>query len=102
MVMEGASRRVWTLTLIAAALTVTLFWTIESATAQRGVLAVGVVIAVIEVLFVGAMTYVLGQNYCEVCGIGNLREATRCWKCGEPLVRTGVESPRDEGGSDAG
>lgn len=101
MVVAGGSRRLWALALVIAALTVALFWTLESATDQRGVLAIGLVLALVELIFVGAMSYVLGQNYCEHCGIGNLRDARQCWKCGRPLSPRGVEASVDEGRTDA-
>lgn len=81
--------------IVAVALAVVLLgvgWFVESTTGQRGVLFIGAVAALGVLVFVGAMTSVIGQTACEECGIGNPAGASTCWKCGAPLP-----SPDEQG-----
>lgn len=90
-VVDLDDRWTWIVAVALALVLVGVAWFVESSTGQRGVLLIGIVAAVGVLVFVGAMTSVIGQTACEECGIGNPAGASTCWKCGAPL-------PAPEGG----
>lgn len=83
--MDLEGRSAWILGLALAAVLVVAAWFVEDATGQRGVFFIGIVAAIGVLVFVGAMTSVIGQTACEECGIGNPAGASTCWKCGAEL-----------------
>lgn len=85
-------RSTWIVAVVVAAAVAAGFFVVEQATGQQGVFMVGLVVAGGVLVFVGAVSSVMGQAHCEECGIGNPADAKECWKCGAPLV------PRDPGG----
>lgn len=80
-------RSTWIVAVVVAAAVASGFYVVEQATGQQGVFMVGLVVAGGVLVFVGAVSSVMGQAHCEECGIGNPADAEECWKCGAPLQR---------------